>query len=78
MPVLLAAALGGYPVARFATADVAAALLWATAYAVVGVVGDALVPDPTVSLVVVVVAALVLGTVVPRVPALWRRVRRRS
>jgi membrane protein DedA with SNARE-associated domain len=76
VPVLLAAALGGYPVARFATADVAAALLWATAYAVVGVVGDALVPDPTLSLVVVVIAALLLGTVVPRLPALVRRVRR--
>ncbi|WP_139983269.1 DedA family protein [Nocardioides litoris] len=72
VPVLLAAALGGYPVARFASADVAAALLWAGVYATVGIVGDALIPDPMVALVVVVVAAVVLGLVVPRLGRLVR------
>jgi membrane protein DedA with SNARE-associated domain len=65
VPVLLAAALGGYPVARFVSADVAAALLWATVYAAVGIVGDALIPDPTVALVVVVAFVLVVSLVLP-------------
>ncbi|MEO9323806.1 VTT domain-containing protein [Nocardioides sp. C4-1] len=71
VPVLLAAALGGYPLARFASANVAAAGLWAAVYAAVGIVGDALIPDPTVALVAVVVVALLLGLVLPRL----RRVR---
>lgn len=65
VPVLLAAALGGYPLARFASADVAAALLWSSVYAVIGVVGDALIPDPVVAVVVVVVVAVLLGLALP-------------
>ncbi|GAA5149293.1 hypothetical protein GCM10023340_24390 [Nocardioides marinquilinus] len=65
VPVLLAAALGGYPVARFVSADVAAALLWAAVYATVGIVGDALIPDPTLALVVVVAFVLVVSLVLP-------------
>jgi membrane protein DedA with SNARE-associated domain len=72
VPVLVAAALGGYPLARFAAADVAAALLWATVYAVIGLVGDALIPDPTVAIVAVVVVALLVGLVLPRVSVLVR------
>lgn len=66
VPVLLAAALGGYPLRRFATADVGAATLWSVVYAAIGVVGDALIPDPVVALVVVVVVVLLLGVVLPR------------
>lgn len=65
VPVLLAAALGGYPLARFASANVAAAALWATVYAAIGVAGDALIPDPVVAVVVVVVAAVLLGLALP-------------
>ncbi|MDO9457004.1 DedA family protein [Nocardioides sp.] len=66
VPVLLAAALGGYPVRRFASADVGAALLWAAVYGAIGVVGDALIPDPVVAIVVVIVFVVLLGVVLPR------------
>lgn len=65
VPVLLAAALGGYPLRRFASADVAAALLWALVYAVIGFVGDLLIPDPTLAVVVVVGVAVVVGLALP-------------
>lgn len=63
IPVLLAAALGGYPLRKFVIADIAATLLWASTYALIGVVGDALIPNPTLALVVVVIVALLLGAV---------------
>lgn len=65
IPVLLAASLGGYPLARFASANVAAALLWSAAYAAIGVLGG-LIPDLRVAIVVVVVAALLAGVLMPR------------
>ncbi|HEY1133671.1 MAG TPA: VTT domain-containing protein [Nocardioides sp.] len=69
IPVLLVAALGGYPTARFAAANVAAASLWSVAYAAVGVLGNWLVPDPVVALVVVVAVVLAVGLL----PRLLRR-----
>ncbi len=60
IPVLVAAALGGYPWQRYAVADVGAALLWATTYAVIGLVGDTFIPNQDVAVVVVVAAALAL------------------
>lgn len=66
IPVLLAAALGGYPFARFASADVAAAALWAVVYALIGVLGNAVIPDPTVAVLVVVVVAVAVGAIAPR------------
>ncbi|WP_137291919.1 DedA family protein [Nocardioides dongxiaopingii] len=66
IPVLLAAALGGYPLVRFASANVAAALLWSCLYGGIGLVGDTLIPDPVVAVVVVVLAALAVGLVLPR------------
>lgn len=72
IPVLLVAALGGYPTARFASANVAAAALWSVAYAAVGVLGNWLVPDPTLALALVVAAVLAAGVL----PGLVRRARR--
>lgn len=62
VPVLLAAALGGYPWMRFASTAVAAAGLWSLVYTLIGVVGNSVLPDTTSALVVVVVAALVVTT----------------
>ncbi|MFT4082835.1 MAG: VTT domain-containing protein [Nocardioides sp.] len=69
IPVLLAAALGGYPVLRFAGANVGAVVLWSATYAAIGVIGDAFIPDPRIAVLVVVVAALL----VTLVPSLLRR-----
>ena len=61
IPVLLAAALGGYPLVRFASANVAAAILWSLAYASIGIAGTAVFPDPKIALVVVIIGALLLS-----------------
>lgn len=74
IPVLLVAALGGYPTARFASANVAAAALWSVAYAAVGVLGNWLVPDPGLALALVVLVVLAVGVL----PGLVRRLRLRS
>ena len=58
IPVLLAASLGGYPWIRFATADIAASLLWSAAYSAIGIIGNSLLPNQTVALVVVIVVAI--------------------
>ena len=66
IPVLLAAALGGYPLARFVSANVAAALLWAVMYTAIGLLGDTLFPDTRIALAVVVLAAALISVVLPR------------
>jgi membrane protein DedA with SNARE-associated domain len=76
VPVLLAAALGGYPWQRYAVADVAAAGLWSVIYAAIGVAGRALFPEAwqaAVAAVVVVLAVSLAGSAWQR-----RRVRRRA
>lgn len=74
IPVLLVAALGGYPTARFASTNVAAAALWSVAYAAIGVLGNWLVPDPGLALALVVLVVLAVGVL----PGLARRLRLRS
>ncbi len=71
VPVLLAAALGGYPLRRFATAAIAAALLWSTAYSAIGLLGDTMFADDRVALVAVIVAAIAISVGM----ALWQRTR---
>lgn len=66
VPVLLVAALTGYPWYRYVSAAAVAATLWATVYAAVGVVGDGLFDDTRTALVVAVGGAL-LVTLVPQV-----------
>jgi membrane protein DedA with SNARE-associated domain len=73
IPVLLAAALGGYPFRRYASADVGAALLWSAVYAGIGVAGRSVFPETWEG----VVAAIVLVLLVSAGPALWRRLARR-
>lgn len=46
IPVLLAAAIGGYSWRRYAVADIAAAILWSTMYAATGLAGRAVFPKP--------------------------------
>jgi len=77
IPVLLAAALGGYPLRRFASADVAAALLWSCAYAAIGALGGTLVPDPQVAVVVVVVASVLVSLALPHLQRGVQRLRGR-
>lgn len=71
IPVLLAAALGGYPLVRFASANVAAAVLWSAVYASIGIAGTAVFPNPTTALIAVIVCALVVSVV----PGLIERMR---
>jgi membrane protein DedA with SNARE-associated domain len=58
LPVLLVAAVAGYPWRRFAAAAVLSTLLWAAAYAAIGVAGATILPDTRTALVVAVVGAL--------------------
>lgn len=74
VPVLLAAALGGYSWRRFAVADVAAATLWAAFYGVIGVAGRAVFPETWQA----VIAAFVVVLVVSGANELWKRHRHRS
>jgi membrane protein DedA with SNARE-associated domain len=69
VPVLLAAAIGGYPFRRYAAADLAAALLWSIVYAAIGLFGRSVFPEPWEG----VVAAVVLVVAVSLAPLLWRK-----
>ncbi|BEP12056.1 VTT domain-containing protein [Acidothermaceae bacterium B102] len=44
LPVLLAAALGGYPLRRYALVDLGAATLWSLLYTAIGLLGRAVFP----------------------------------
>lgn len=46
LPVLVVVALSGYPVRRYAAADLVAAVLWAALYATIGLAGRAVFPEP--------------------------------
>jgi membrane protein DedA with SNARE-associated domain len=69
VPVLLAVALGGYSWRRFAIADIAAALLWASFYAAIGLIGRAVFPEPWQA----AVAAIALVAGVTAANAAWTR-----
>ena len=71
VPVLIAAALGGYPLRKFASAAVAAAVLWSTLYTAIGVLGATVFPDNSFSVAGVVIVALLVGLVVPAAQR-WR------
>ncbi|MCU1689436.1 MAG: rane-associated protein-like protein [Jatrophihabitantaceae bacterium] len=74
VPVLLAAALGGYSWRRFVIADIGAAALWASVYSAIGLGGRALFPEPWQA----AVAAIALVLVVSVISTLWERRRGRS
>jgi membrane protein DedA with SNARE-associated domain len=72
VPVLLAAALGGYPWTRFAVANVAAAALWAAVYAAIGLTGRSVFPRPWQA----ALAAVVLVVALSLAGSWWQRRRR--
>lgn len=67
VPVLIAAALGGYPLRKFASAAVAAAGLWSLVYTAIGVLGATALPDSSFTVVAVVIVALLISLIVPAV-----------
>lgn len=73
VPVLLGAALTGYPWYRFASAAVGAALLWSLVYSTIGILGNTIFADTTTAIVVVMAAALAFSVL----PGLVRRVTRK-
>jgi membrane protein DedA with SNARE-associated domain len=75
VPVLLVAALTGYPWYRYVSAAALAAALWSAVYAAIGVLGDGLFDDDRVALAVAVAGALVVS-LVPQVVRRLRSARR--
>lgn len=64
IPVLLAAALGGYPWRRYASAAVGAALLWSAVYAAIGIAGSSIFPHPWQGIVAAIVGVLGFSAIV--------------
>jgi len=73
IPVLLAAGALAYPWRRLVPATVVAALLWAAAYALIGVVSGGIFDSPLVATLIATVLVLVVGGVVNMVAARRRR-----
>jgi membrane protein DedA with SNARE-associated domain len=69
VPVLLAAALGGYSWRRYVIADVGAAALWSAVYAAIGVLGRSVFPEPWQA----ALAAIAIVLVVTVAGAAWNR-----
>lgn len=69
IPVLLAAALGGYPWRRYAIADIGAAMLWAAVYAAIGVIGRSVFPEPWQGVGAAIGLVAIIGLVGNRVQA---------
>ena len=61
VPVFLAAGAARYDRHRFATADLAACLLWSLVYGVIGLVGRALFPQPWIGVAVAVLLVVLVG-----------------
>ncbi|MDQ7809575.1 VTT domain-containing protein [Amycolatopsis sp. A133] len=72
IPVLLAAAALGYPWRRLLPAAFGACLLWAIAYAVLGILSGGLFDSPLVATLLATVLVL-LVTVLANLIARWRR-----
>ncbi len=75
IPVLLAAALGGYPWQRYVSAAVLATLLWSLTYTLIGLIGDSLFPDVQAAVIAAVVGAVAL-TFLSQLVQRWVRRRR--
>jgi len=71
IPVMLACLLADWPLRRFARGNLPACLAWALAYALIGILGGSLFPEPWQG----VVAAVVLTVLISAAPSLWRRLR---
>ena len=71
IPVMLACLLADWPLRRFVRGNLPACLAWALAYALIGILGGSLFPEPWQG----VVAAVVLTVLISAAPSLWRRLR---
>jgi len=67
IPVLLAAALGGYPWRRYAVADVGAVALWSAVYAAIGVLGGSIFPHPWQAIAAAIAGVLAFSAVGRRI-----------
>jgi membrane protein DedA with SNARE-associated domain len=73
IPVLLAAGALGYPWRRLVPAAAGACLLWAIAYAALGIVSGGLFDDPLIATLIAAVLVLVIGAVASLVSSRRRR-----
>ena len=73
IPVLLAAGALAYPWRRLLPASLAAALVWAVAYAALGVVSGGVFDSPLVATLIATVLVLLVGVVLNLVAARRRR-----
>ncbi|MFF3935965.1 DedA family protein [Streptomyces phaeofaciens] len=71
IPVMLACLLADWPLRRFVRGNLPACLAWALAYALIGILGGSLFPEPWQG----VVAAVALTVLISAAPSLWRRLR---
>jgi membrane protein DedA with SNARE-associated domain len=67
IPMLLAAAVVGISWRRFATANITACVLWSAMYAVVGVIGGAIFPEPWQGIVAAIILVLATSWIVGRI-----------
>ncbi len=72
-PVLIAAALGGYPWHRYVVADIGAATLWAAMYAATGLAGRAVFREPWEG----VAAGIALVILISVAAGVWTHLRHR-
>jgi membrane protein DedA with SNARE-associated domain len=73
IPVLLAAGALSYPWRRLVPAQLAAALLWAVAYALLGVASGGVFDSPLVAVLIATLLVLLVGAVLNAVSARRRR-----
>jgi membrane protein DedA with SNARE-associated domain len=77
IPVLLAAGTLGYPWRKFLPSGLLACVLWATAYAVLGIVSGGIFDSPLVATLLATVLVL-LVTVLTTAISKWRATHRRA
>jgi membrane protein DedA with SNARE-associated domain len=73
IPVLVAAGALGYPWRRLVPASLAAAFLWALAYALLGVISGGIFDSPLIAMLVATVLVLAVGAITNLVSARRRR-----
>jgi membrane protein DedA with SNARE-associated domain len=78
IPVLLAAGALAYPWRRLVPATVAAALLWAVAYSLLGVVSGGIFDSPLIATLLATVLVLLVGLVLNLVSSRRRRRKREA
>jgi membrane protein DedA with SNARE-associated domain len=76
IPVLLAAGALAYPWRRLLPASLAAAAIWAVAYALLGVVSGGIFDSPLVAILIATLLVLLVGAVLNLVSSRRRRSRR--